>query len=467
MLIYNSLTEKKEVLKKPFFRRLKLFVCGPTVYDSPHIGNLRTFMSFDIIVRYLRSRGFKVFYLQNITDVDDKIIARAEQERTSWKNISERYEKEFIQNNALLNIGTVDRYARATDHIPAITSQVTTLIKKGYAYRIDGDGWYFDLSKFPDYGKLAHRTIAQAEDGVSRIDTSRNKKNTGDFCLWKFSSSENKKYEPSWDAPFGSGRPGWHIEDTAITESFFGIQYDIHGGGVDLKFPHHEAEIAQQESASGKKPFVKLWMHVGFLQVNGQKMSKSLGNFVTVHDILSKLSPDEFRLLILQHHYRAAFNFSDDAVSFTKTNFRQIVDFLAQLALVAEKGSGKNEDVLRAEISTFEVSFHKAMEDDFNTPEALAALHTLMNAAYNDLYSLSPRVAQKTREVCISSLKNLGFKDILPAIPEKVAELVAERELSRIHKQFTHADALRNDVRALGYEVEDTPLGPFVRKSIK
>ncbi|MEK7195620.1 MAG: class I tRNA ligase family protein, partial [Patescibacteria group bacterium] len=250
--IFNTLSGKKEPLPKAPKQGLRLFVCGPTVYDYVHIGNARTFTVFDLFVRYLRGCGVKTYYLQNITDIDDKIISRAQKEGKNWKLISRKFEAVFRKNMKDLGNIFVDRYARATDFIPQIIKQVKTLIKKGCAYKIGGDGWYFDLKKFPEYGKLAHRTIEQAEDATSRIDSSGKKRNKGDFCLWKFS----KPGEPSWKTDLGDGRPGWHIEDTAITESFFGPQYEMHGGGVDLRFPHHEAEIAQQESASGKKPFV-------------------------------------------------------------------------------------------------------------------------------------------------------------------------------------------------------------------
>ncbi len=466
MFIYNSLSGKKEELKKPFmWKKLKMFVCGPTVFDHPHIGNFRTFVIFDIIVRYMRSCGFRIFYLQNITDIDDKIIARAEENNEKWEVVSKKYEKEFLHISDSLNIRSVDIYARATEYIPFIIKQIKTLIKKGYAYQIEDDGWYFDLSKFPDYGKLARRTITQAEDGISRIDASEKKKNSGDFCLWKFSHPIRKeKYEPSWNTNIGTGRPGWHIEDTAITEKFFGAQYDLHGGGMDLKFPHHEAEIAQQESASGKKPFVKIWMHTGFLQVNGQKMSKSLGNFITMEDALSKMSADEFRFMILRHHYRAPFNFSEDEIYFAKTNFSQIKDFIARLEFISKKGK-KTEMKDIASLEEFKKEFHSAMEDDFNTPEAIAAIQRFMNIIYGHIFDVDASFAKTIKVRFLQCLSSIGFSDFTYVIPENIWARANERELSRAHKQFAHADALRKEIEGLGYEVEDTPLGPFVLKS--
>src|SRR3989344_4550439 len=252
MQIWNTLTGKKETLEISPEKELKLFVCGPTVDNYVHIGHARTFLVFDIIIRYLRSLGQKVFYLQNITDIDNKIIDRAAVEKMAPQELAKKFEEEYLKDMTSLGIDQVTQYARATDHIKEIVSQIGTLKEKGSAYEIPNDGIYFNLSTFPEYGKLSHRTTLQAEDSVSRIDESTQKRNKGDFALWKFERPE----EPAWDSPFGRGRPGWHIDDTAITEHYFGPQYDIHGGSIDLKFPHHEAEIAQQEAASGKKPFV-------------------------------------------------------------------------------------------------------------------------------------------------------------------------------------------------------------------
>ena len=238
--LYNTLTRKKEIFNPINSKKVNMFVCGPTVYDYSHLGHAKTYVQFDIIVKYLRYKGYNVFYLQNITDLDDKIINRAKEEKVDWRKIKDKYEKSFLKDMGNLNVNSVDKYARATDYVKEIISQVKRLIKKGYAYKIS-DGWYFDLKKNKDYGKLSNRKILEKNDAVSRIDENIEKKNSGDFCLWKFS----KPGEPIWKAEIGEGRPGWHIEDTAITEKELGSQYDIHGGATDLIFPHHEAEIAQ------------------------------------------------------------------------------------------------------------------------------------------------------------------------------------------------------------------------------
>ena len=299
--LYNSLSRKKEKLKRTRGRVLNLFVCGPTVYDFSHIGHGRTYLVFDSFVKYLRSKSIKIFYLQNITDIDDRIIKRAKELKTSPRIIAARYQKIHLKNMKDLGIDSVNKYAPATQFISQIIAQIRKLIKKGYVYKIRDDGFYFDVTKFKDYGKLAHRTALSAEDGVSRIDDSIKKRHKADFCVWKFS----KAGEPKWQTALGAGRPGWHIEDTAISEFYFGPQYDLHGGGIDLKFPHHEAEIAQQESASGKKPFVKIWMHVGSLTIGGRKMSKSLKNFISIDDFLKTNSPEILRWLVLNYHYRS------------------------------------------------------------------------------------------------------------------------------------------------------------------
>ena len=272
--LYSTLSRKREIFKSIKKGKVNLFVCGPTVYDYAHLGHAKTYIQFDIIVKYLRYKGYKVFYLQNITDIDDKIIKRANEEKVDWKEIVKKYKEEYLEDMKNLGVDSIDKYANATDYIPEIISQVKRLIDKGIAYKIS-DGYYFDLTKFKEYGKLAKRKTEQAEDAVSRIDENPEKRNKGDFCLWKF----KKENEPFWESELGEGRPGWHIEDTAITEKELGSQYDIHGGGLDLIFPHHEAEIAQMESISGKKPLVRYWMHIGFLKTKNRKMSNSSGNF--------------------------------------------------------------------------------------------------------------------------------------------------------------------------------------------
>ena len=452
MLIHDTLSGKKEDLEKVADnKKLRLFVCGPTVYDYIHIGNARTYIVFDNLVRYLRALGVKVFYLQNITDIDNKIIRRAAEENTNAKSLAKKYEKYYHEDEKALGIKSVTKYARATAHIKQIVRQIQTLIAKGHAYKID-DGYYFDISTFPEYGKLAKRTVNQAEDSVSRIDENVNKKNKGDFALWKF----KKENEPSWKTPIGEGRPGWHIEDTAITERWFGPQYDIHGGAVDLKFPHHEAEIAQQEAASGKKPMVKIWMHSGFLVVGGEKMSKSFGNFVTVKDFLKQYPVEVLRYLVAAHHYRSPLDYSEDLARQAKNTLNNLSQFLARL----EMAGGKTEN--GAVLEKAERDFSAAMENDFNTPAALAVIFSLINENQKQVWELSRKSAKMLKKFIKNKLElfGIGLKSV--KIPLKVRHLASKRELFRTNKQFIQSDVLRKEIEALGYIVEDTPRGPFL-----
>lgn len=458
MVIYDTLSGKKDGLPQSN-SKLRVFVCGPTVYDYAHIGNARTYCSFDTIIRYLRSQKLKIYYLQNITDVDDKIIKRAREEKKDPKAIANFYARAYKQDTASLGITSVNKYAKATGFIRQIVKQIQTLVAKGHAYKIDGDGYYFDISTFPEYGKLSKRSAEQAEDSVSRIDESVSKKNKGDFCLWKF----EKPGEPSWNTPLGKGRPGWHIEDTAITEYFFGPQYDIHGGGIDLKFPHHEAEIAQQESSSGKKPMVKIWMHIGALLVEGRKMSKSLGNFITIRDFLKKHSPVTFRYLVASHHYRSPIDYSEKLAAQAEGALWNLRQFIGKLRLV--RGGEKNKTDIATLLERSSDVFHKAMADDFNTPEALAAVFGAVNAINHEIWNLSQREAETTANWALDRLASLGIELKFPHIPLKIRYLAKQRNLSRTNQQFIQADALRKEVEALGYIVDDTPAGPLILRA--
>ncbi len=452
--LYDTLTGKKEVVKKPVGRPLGLFVCGPTVNDVSHIGHGRTYLVFDALAKFLRSVGVSVFYLQNITDVDDKIIARAKKDGLTPKSVSEKFSKEYKRDMKSLGIDSVSKYAEATKFIPQIVRQVKKLILKGFAYEIPGDGYYFDVSKFADYGKLSRRTVAQAEDSVSRIDDGIKKRNRGDFALWKFSKPD----EPKWKSVLGEGRPGWHIEDTAISEHFFGPQYDLHGGGMDLKFPHHEAEIAQQEAASSKKPFVKIWLHTGALTINGTKMSKSLGNFLTIQDFLIKYPPEVLRLMVLSFHYRTPFDYSDVVTQENLKKWNGILEFVAKLR-VSRKAKREDSGVLSLDLKK---RFLTPLLDDFNTSLALAELLGFISEIQPRVWNLSEGEAKRVEDQVLGVLKILGFRVKLPKIPAKIVKLARDREKSRGSKQFAQSDDLRKKINALGYGLDDTPLGPFL-----
>lgn len=478
MKLLNTLSGQKEEIIYSQKKPLQFFVCGPTVFDYSHIGHARTYIAFDIFVRYVRSKKIKITYLQNITDVDDKIIDRARTHNENPLRYAWKFETLYKNDMKAIGCTSVNRYARATDHIKEIEKQIQTLISRGNAYYINGQGYYFDITTFKEYGKLSRRTATQAEDAVTRIDEQIEKRNKGDFALWKEVKVEEKdkkkKFvitdgEPAWNTKLGWGRPGWHIEDTAITETWFGPQYDIHGGGGDLKFPHHEAEIAQQESASGKTPFVKIWLHTGSLRINGEKMSKSLGNFFTIKDFLNLHSKNILRFIIASHHYRSPIQWSDELITQSYTaidTFTGVIDALSFVENKKIKINKTTTELVKNTEKMLDAEFQEAMEDDLNTPEAVAALFKYVNSIRTMTWKLSPVLARHTRKTLELKLKILGIEIQEEKIPSSITKLVEKRELYRGSKQFTHADTLRNQVDALGYSIEDTPIGPFVRKRV-
>ena len=460
--LWNTLSREKEPL--PDRKELRLFVCGPTVNDYAHIGHARTYIFFDFLARYLRAQGRDVFYLQNITNIDDKIIRRAAEEGKKAADVADFFMEAYLADMAALGIGmSADGkekaekiiYAPATKFIPQIAAQVERLAQKGFAYRIEGDGWYFDIAKFAGYGKLSGRTALQAEDSVSRIDESVGKRNKGDFCLWKFS----KPGEPEWPAPqIGAGRPGWHIEDTAISEFYFGPQYEIHGGGVDLKFPHHEAEIAQQESASGKAPFVRIWMHTGALLVDGRKMSKSLGNFVTIRGFLEKYGANVLRWIAFTHHYRSPIDYTEESAAQAAHTLDGIASFLAKLGFLAEGARAGTAEPLKPLKEAEE-----KLEDDLNVPQALAGALAFASELQPALWNIPREEAAAALSQFRRFFGMFGFDFAPPPeIPENARKLAAERDEFRGNKQFDKADALRRKINGLGFDIEDTPKGPFL-----
>lgn len=467
LTLYNTLSRSKESL--PDQKKIRLFVCGPTVNYYPHIGNARTYIFFDFFAKYLRSLGYEVDYLQNITDVDDKIIARAMTDGKETATVAKLFADAYFDDMKALGVNAVTTYAPATNFISQIVAQVERLIDKGFAYKIDGDGWYFDIAKDADYGKLSGRTAGQAEDGVSRIDESIGKRNKGDFCLWKFAQTSLKNLEPRWPSSLGDGRPGWHIEDTAISEFYFGPQYDIHGGGVDLKFPHHEAEIAQQESASGLVPFVKLWMHVGALTVDGKKMSKSADNFVTIRDFLAVYPAPLLRWITLTHHYRSPLDYSEKTTIAQAKNelgnlYRAIHDFSKQIYLLENDPLLGQKEVLESKSTSsperYENEFRNALTDDLNVSEAFAVLYKLITAP-----DVHPHDKLAVFEKWDSFL-GLGIRNAYYNVAEeaKIADKLGEYGALRGSKQFIQSDALRKEIESLGYEVRDTESGPYVVK---
>ncbi len=469
--LLNTLSGKKEDFEPIKGKNVGMFVCGPTVYDYSHIGHARTYVIFDVIAKYLRHKGYKVKFVINITDIDDKIIARAKEENKSWKEIAGFYEKAFSEDIKDLGIDSVDKFARATDHIKEIIKQVSVLLEKGFAYQTE-DGIYFDISSFEDYGKLAKRSVEAAEDAVSRIDESVSKKNKGDFALWRFSEGD----ESSWESPWGKGRPGWHIEDTAISEKYLGEQYDIHCAAQDLIFPHHEAEIAQAEAASGKKPFVKYWLHSGFVTINGQKMSKSLGNFITIRDVLKDYSVQALRFMIISAYYRSPIDYKEDLMKQSEAAIQRIQELVRKLEVIKKKGGKEEKHEFDEIINNVKMEFESKMNDDFNTPETLAVLFNfirLVNAsiAENSLDKKSADAVLKFLEeideilgIIPGSDSPKGRASGFSPIPDNVSEMVLERERLRKEKAWLEADKVRDELQNLGYSIEDTPYGPFIKR---
>ncbi len=463
--IFNTLTQEKDLIKPIKGKKINLFVCGPTVYDYSHLGHARNYVIFDAFVKYLRFCGFKVTYLQNITDVDDKIIARAREKGVSSKDLAVAFEKEYLADMKSIGITSVSKYARATAHVKEIINQVERLIKKGFAYELKDDGIYFDIGRFPDYGKLSGRTAIEAEDAVSRIDYSRNKKNRGDFCLWKISSNEN---EPSWDSPFGKGRPGWHVEDTAITEKFFGPQYDIHGAGRDLIFPHHEAEISQMEAVSGKSPMAKYWMHVGFLTINGQKMSKSLKNFITLKDFLRRYSEKYLRYFIIRNLWRSPVDYSESTMIEVKSSLSRIEEFLRRVNEIKKRAKTVKSTGALKLVQKAKADFYSELDDDFNTPKAFAVLFDLIKDInkFIDENNLSKKEAAevfKLFQEIDKIFSMIDFKIIQKSIPASVKKLVQLREKYRKEQSWKKSDEVRLQIEKHGYVVDDTKDGPVIR----
>ncbi|MEM7824938.1 MAG: cysteine--tRNA ligase [Candidatus Aenigmatarchaeota archaeon] len=372
--LFDTMTKKKKIFKPLKDKEVKMFVCGQTVYDDAHLGHAKTYVNFDILARFLRYLGYKLHYIQNITDIDDKIINRAKEKGEHPLKLAEHFTKRFFEDIERLKIKeTINDFPKSTDYIPQMIDQINTLLKKGYAYVVDGDV-YFDVSKFKDYTKLSRMKLKDLEK--HRIEPDERKRNSYDFSLWKSAKLD----EISWDSPFGKGRPGWHIEDTAITVTIFGPQYDIHGGANELIFPHHTNEIAQAEAATGIKPFVKYWLHSGVLNIRGQKMSKSLKNFITIREALEKYSPETLRLWIASTHYRKPIDYNEKDLEVAKKKVEKIKLTLERINENYSK-AGKGEFFVN-KIKKLRKEFLDAMNDDINTPLALTKyfeLITLIN----------------------------------------------------------------------------------------
>ena len=456
MFIYNTMSRSKEEFTTKQSNKVKLFVCGPTVYDDSHIGHGRTYIAFDCIARFLRYEGYSLFYLQNITDIDDKVIKRAQERGIDPLILAREYERRYLADMKALGVENVNLYARATEHIPEIIKQIKVLLKKGFAYETK-TGVYFEEAMFPDFGNLSRRKLEDLT--VHRVDLDPSKKSPGDFALWKKIDEQ-----PSWDSPWGWGRPGWHIEDTAITEEYFGSQYDIHGGGLDLIFPHHEAEIAQMESASGLKPMVRYWMHTGFLNVQGEKMSKSRGNFITIQELLHRWDGEVFRFLVLSTHYRSPIDFSEDALIQAQNSLERIRKTLKKMDEHLEN-SLENEESFQMRTKMWEESHEKfieSMKDDFNTPKAISILFEVIRNINRQLQdnNLTKSSVTEVKAILEDWEQILGI-NLFPPLQEHdksgdVLEILLEvRDELREKKDWELSDKIRSRLNDLGFELED------------
>ena len=468
MYIYNSMTRKKEQFQPLHEGKVGIYACGPTVYNYFHIGNARPFITFDVLRRQLEREGYEVTFVQNFTDIDDKMIRRAGEEGITVKELGERFIGEYYKDAKALGIRPATVHPKATEHIAEIIALVQRLVDNGHAYPGKSGDVYYRVSAFPGYGKLSGQSVEDREMGASeRLDVETDKENPADFVLWK----AQKPGEPAWESPWGMGRPGWHIECSAMSMKYLGETFDIHCGGKDLLFPHHENEIAQSEGATGK-PFARYWMHNGFINVDNQKMSKSLGNFFTVRDIAKEYDLEAVRLFMLSAHYRSPINFSRDQIAAAYASLTRL--YTARDNMKHLLASAKDQPLTQEEtdfldrVKADEKRFDDAMDDDLNTADALGAIFEMVKDANVSLNAGSSKAAV---EGALGSLKALC--DVLgilqkeeDALPEDIQRMVDERALARKNKDWKRSDELRDAIKAAGYILEDSREGQKVRRSV-
>lgn len=462
--IYNTLTRQKETFIPIESGKVSMYVCGPTVYDYFHIGNARPFILFDIFRRYLKHRGYDVKYVTNLTDVDDKIIKKANEDRVSTEAVAEKYTRAFFEDTRRLGILEADAYPKATENIPEIIALIEKLVQKGVAYPLDGDV-YFSVEKFDGYGRLSGKNIDELESGA-RVEVDPRKRNPLDFAVWKAA----KPGEPFWESPWGKGRPGWHIECSVMSMKHLGESFDIHAGGADLIFPHHENEIAQAEGATGK-PFVKYWMHNGFLNIEGEKMSKSLGNFFTAREIMDKYHPAVIRMFFLLKHYRSPINFSEERIIEAQNALERIISTLENIDLLLAEYKdklGSEKACLSESIDELRQEFFNEMDDDFNTAGAMSKLFDLVKEANLILAKshldadeiLSLKKIKNIIEEVDSFLGILFYKDAArTSIKEEtlIQILIETRTRLRAAKQWQLSDYIRDELDKIGIELKDHP----------
>ena len=468
--LFNTLTKKREVFKPLKNKEVKMFVCGLTVYDYIHLGNVRTYAFYDTLTRFLRHSGYKVTYIQNVTDVghlldtgEDRMLKKAREEKKHPTEIADFYYKHELEMFQRLRIQKPDMMPKATDHIKEIIEQVKKILENGYAYVANGSV-YFDVSRFKDYGKLSRRKPEELIPGA-RAELREEKRHPADFALWIRATPEHIM---KWNSPWSEGYPGWHIEDTAIAMKYFGPQYDIHGGAIELAFPHHEAEIAQAEATTGIKPYVKYWVHAGLLTINGQRMGRSMGNMITVMDALRKYSPETIRMWIASTHYRKPLDYNEKDLEAAKAKVERIVSSLQRVRDCMGKPTTRGR-TFSGRIETLKKDFFKAMEKDMNTPLALTHLFKIISLVNRQIDA--KEFSKEDLKEAEGAVRELGeFFQIIPElreekVPEEVNNLVMQREEARQRRDWARADILRGQIRKLGYLVEDTKEGPRVKKA--
>ena len=468
MKIYNTMTRKKEEFKSIEPGKVKIYACGPTVYNYIHIGNARPICVFDVLRRYFEYRGYSVDFVQNFTDVDDKIINKANEENKTYIEVSEKFIEEYKKDADKLNIREATFHPRATQNIDSIIKLIETLIEKDYAYKSENGDVYFRSNKFNDYGKLSHQPLEDLEAGA-RINNFEMKENPMDFALWKAS----KPNEPSWDSPWGKGRPGWHIECSAMAKRYLGDTIDIHCGGQDLIFPHHENEIAQSECANDAE-FARFWMHNGYINIDNKKMSKSLGNFFTVREIGEKYGYEPIRYIMISSHYRTPISFSTELLDQAKSALNRLYNCKENLEFALSKANFDDENcdnALKRKLYEYKDNFINAMDDDLNTADAIACLFDLVREINSNIlnkYVSAPKtILQEALDLFneLSNVLGLVYANSESKDNDEIEKLINERSIARKNKDWALADKIRDKLNSLNVVIEDTPQG--VKWSIK
>lgn len=459
MRIYNTLTRRKEELKTITPGEVKIYACGPTVYNYIHIGNSRPLCVFDTLRRYLEYRGYKVNFVQNFTDIDDKIIKKAIEENSDYKTVSEKYIKEFWTDAKGLNFREATVHPKATENIDEIINIITTLVEKGYAYPVENGDVYFSPKKFSGYGKLSHQPLEELEAGA-RINIGELKREPMDFALWKGA----KPGEPYWESPWGKGRPGWHIECSAMVHRFLGNTIDIHCGGQDLIFPHHENEIAQSECCNGV-PFSHYWMHNGYINVDNVKMSKSLGNFFTVRDVAEKYGYEPIRYLMISSQYRSPINYSVDIIEQCKASLQRLYTCRNNLDFALENATDtvpENAEEIKKQLDSRREQFIEAMDDDLNTADGISAVFELVkDINVNVIDSKSAELIKYAINLFdeLTNVLGLVYNRDTGSLDEEIEKLIEARQNARKEKNWAEADRIRDELKAQGIVLEDTPQG--------